>query len=58
MGLSSEALSKLQSAFDDACADRDKGFPVWLLLQLVGMARSCLLTLRANEALGRKSLCQ
>lgn len=27
MGLSSEAVSKLQSAFDDACADRDKGLP-------------------------------
>jgi CubicO group peptidase (beta-lactamase class C family) len=27
MGLSSEAVSKLQSTFDDACADRDKGLP-------------------------------
>jgi CubicO group peptidase (beta-lactamase class C family) len=27
MGPSSEAVSKLQSAFDDACADRDKGLP-------------------------------
>ena len=27
MGLSSEAVSKLQSAFNDACADHDKGLP-------------------------------
>lgn len=27
MALSSEAVSKLKSAFDDACADRDKGLP-------------------------------
>lgn len=27
MKLSSEAVSKLQSAFDDACADHDKGLP-------------------------------
>lgn len=27
MGLSSEAINKLQNAFDDACADRDKGLP-------------------------------
>ncbi len=27
MGLSSEAVNKLQTAFNDACADRDKGLP-------------------------------
>ena len=27
MGLSSEAVSKLQRVVDDACADRDKGLP-------------------------------
>ena len=27
MGLSSEAVSKLQSAFNDACADSNKGLP-------------------------------